>query len=340
MLSEKNIVEKSKALVWAQLQDYGIGELKILDTYLSRINARDPNSSLVTFTKKEYATLMGIDPNIRTNQLKTYTKKLLSNVVTIELPDEGYVQYPLFSKAECRYDQKQNQVLITVRCNEELKPVFFDISRDGYVKYQLKNVINLRSQYSIRLYTILKANPFGWTAKVEELRERLGAASATYDEFKRFNNMVLKKAVDEINQITDIDVTAENIKRGRTVVAVKFSVQQKKQVVLNPGDLPASENEEMGEEPEQFFLDGFDPSIPDPDDTLGLAISALPPDLTREQVELLRTLAVPHVPNDVQPGIDAELWIHDYLQKKTALMRAAGAKHPFGWLRRAVEEDW
>ena len=54
MLDEKYIVEKSKALVWAQFQDYSPGELKILDTYLSRIDARNPDSSLVTFTKKEY----------------------------------------------------------------------------------------------------------------------------------------------------------------------------------------------------------------------------------------------------------------------------------------------
>lgn len=334
MLNEKNIVEKSKALVWAQLQDYGIGELKILDTYLSRINARDPNSSLVTFTKKEYATLMGIDPNIRTSQLKTYTKKLLSNVVTLDLPDEGYVQYPLFSKAECRYDEKQNQVIITVKCHEELKAAFFDITKDGYVRYQLKNVISLRSQYSIRLYTILKANPFGWTAKVEDLREKLGATSATYDEFKRFNNMVLKKAVEEINQITDIDVTAENVKRGRSVVAIKFGVQQKKQVVLDPHDLPGLEEET----PDTRYEDS--PAIPDPDDPLALAITALPPEFTREQVELLHDLAIPHIPEDKTTTNEQEMWIFEYLQQKVRLMKTAHVKFPFGWLRRAVEEDW
>ena len=101
MLDERHLVEKSKALVWAKFQDYSSGELKILDTYLSRINARDPDTSLVTFTKKEYADLMGLDANIRTEQLKAYTRGLLSNVVTIDLPGEGYVQYPLFSEAKC-----------------------------------------------------------------------------------------------------------------------------------------------------------------------------------------------------------------------------------------------
>ena len=89
MLKETYNVEKSKALVWAQFSNYGAGELKILDTYLSRINARDSNSSCVKFTKKEYAELMGLDADVRTSQLKTYTRSLLSNVVTMDLPGKG-----------------------------------------------------------------------------------------------------------------------------------------------------------------------------------------------------------------------------------------------------------
>ena len=106
MLDEKYLVEKSKALVWAQFQDYSSGELKILDTYLSRINPRDPDSSLVKFTKKEYAELMGLDADLRTEQLKGYTSGLLSNVVTIDMPEKGYVQYPLFSEAKCFLDEE------------------------------------------------------------------------------------------------------------------------------------------------------------------------------------------------------------------------------------------
>ena len=202
MLDEKYIVEKSKALVWAQFQDYSPGELKILDTYLSRIDARNPDSSLVTFTKKEYADLMGLDSDIRTEQLKTYTGGLLSNVVTIDLPERGYVQYPLFSEAKCYLDDKSGQVTIEVDCNPKLKTAFFDIAKNGYVRYQLKNIIALRSQYSVRLYPKLKDRPFGWTVSIEELRKILGATASSYDLFKDFNKHVLQKAIKEINEIT------------------------------------------------------------------------------------------------------------------------------------------
>ena len=341
MLDERYLVEKSKALVWAQFQDYSSGELKILDTYLSRIDPRKPESSLVTFTKKEYAELMGLDADIRTEQLKTYTGGLLSNVVTIDLPDKGYVQYPLFSEAKCYLDEKSGQVTIEVDCNHKLKTAFFDIAKNGYVRYQLKNIISLRSQYSVRLYPKLKDRPYGWVVSVEELRKILGATASSYDVFKDFNKHVLQKAVKEINEITDIDVTTENIRKGRSVVSIKFTVKEKKQVLLDKEQAAVF----VDEEEEQISLDGViaaDPSpIDDPDDPLALCASALPADFTREQVELLRSLALDHMPFTVGSLAEKELWLFEYLQKKTMLMKASpGVVSPFGWLRQAVAEDW
>ena len=345
MLDEKYIVEKSKALVWAQFQDYSPGELKILDTYLSRIDPRNPDASLVTFTKKEYAELMGLDSDIRTEQLKTYTGGLLSNVVTIDLPEKGYVQYPLFSEAKCYLDDKSGQVTIEVDCNHKLKAAFFDIARNGYVRYQLKNIISLKSQYSVRLYPKLKDRPFGWTIKVAELRKMLGATATSYDVFKDFNKHVLQKAIKEINEITDITVTTENVRKGRSVESIRFKVTEKANHVISKEDteLLCKEKEDM--DMNQMFIDAVltpsyvDPN--DPDDPLALIASALPPGFTKEQVDMLRLLALDHLPFTVSTLAERDLWLHDYLYKKTKLLEATPDVYaPFAWLRRAVAEDW
>ncbi len=341
MLDERYIVEKSKALVWAKFQDYSSGELKILDTYLSRIDARNPDSSLVTFTKKEYADLMGLDSDIRTEQLKAYTGGLLSNVVTIEMPEKGgYVQYPLFSEAKCYLDEGTGQVTIEVDCNHKLKPAFFDLAKNGYVRYQLKNIISLKSQYSVRLYPKLKDRPFGWTVTVKELREILGATKASYDVFKDFNKHCVQKAVKEINEITDITVTTENIRKGKSVESIKFNVTEKSQHVITKEDADLFEDAEHVEVEVDEGQYTFD-DIGDPNDPLTLFASALPTGFSREQVELLRTLALEHVPGDVSYGPKADLWVHDYLQQKTKLMQATpNVMNPFGWMRRAIMEDW
>lgn len=326
MLDETYIVERSKPLVWAQFQDYGIGELKILDTYLSRINAREPESSVVTFSKKEYAELMGLDPDIRTSQLKKYTGRLLRNVVTIDLPDHvDYVQYPLFSEAKCYMDEKLGQVMIQIQCNEKLKPAFFGLSENGYIKYQLKNIIALTSQFSVRLYPRLKDRPYGWVVEVDELRKLLGATAPTYQEFKRFNNLVIQKAVKEINEITDIIVEAKTVKQGRSVVAVRFNIKQKS---LPVEDQPAPEL----------------PEPPKEDGPLDMVMAVLPEGFTREQGEMLYSLAVDHLPYTVASFDEKHLWISDYVQDKVRLMRTqrkpVAKNAQFSWIRKAVENNW
>ena len=347
MLDERYIVEKSKALVLAKFQDYGAGELKILDTYLSRINARNPDASLVSFTKTEYAELMGLDSDIRTEQLKVYTARLLSNVVTIDVPGKGYKQYNLFSVAECELDENTGHVTISIDCHPNLKSAFFNLARDGYVRYQLKNTISLKSQYSVRLYPRLKYHRFGWTVSVAELREILGATAASYNVFKDFNKHVLQKAVKEINEITDITVTTENIRKGKSVVSIKFNVTEKSHMVINKEDADLLDAEHVDVEVDEGQMTWDDvieqPTVDldDPNDPLALFADVLPSNFTREQVELLRTLALEHKPGDVGYGPAADLWLHSYLDQKAKLMRATpNVMNPFAWLRRAVAEDW
>jgi guanylate kinase len=81
--------------------------------------------------------------------------------------------------------------------------------------------------------------------------------------------------------------------------------------------------------------------IEDTEDPLALCASALPSNFTREQVELLRSLAIEHLPFTVASLAEKELWLHDYLDQKTKLMQATPDVYaPFAWLRRAVMEDW
>ena len=47
----------------------------------------------------------------------------------------------------------------------------------------------------------------------------------TYTQYKRFNDLVLKKCHEELNAKTDCKFSYEPIKRGRTVKAVRFTLE-------------------------------------------------------------------------------------------------------------------
>ena len=73
MLDENALVEKSKRFIWAKYTGWSARELAVFDTYLSRINARNPGSAEVVFTKREYEELMGLK-EVRPEQLNRYVK--------------------------------------------------------------------------------------------------------------------------------------------------------------------------------------------------------------------------------------------------------------------------
>lgn len=236
MVDENNLVEKSKPLVWAKFNNYTINELKLLEVYLSRINARNPESCEVSFTKQEYCELMGLTSETTAQQLKKYVQHFLGNVVTIDT-EKGWKQFTLFTEASCEVDEEIGQNVVTISCNPKLQSIFFNIAKDGYIRYKLKNIINLRSQYSVRLYSLLKDKSFGkheWQVGLKELRELLGATSKNYESFKEFNRVVLKRAHEEINQYTDIQYSYEKITKGRLTRAIKFKISKQKVIDQAP----------------------------------------------------------------------------------------------------------
>jgi Initiator Replication protein len=98
----------------------------------------------------------------------------------------------------------------------------------------------------------------GWI-DVGTLRKLLGVANSHhYEVFKNFNREVLKRAVKEVNETSDILLSVEYRKERRTVVALRFSIRTNPQfsLILAPSKeqelhvaSPSLENEVIPEHP-------------------------------------------------------------------------------------------
>ena len=53
-----------------------------------------------------------------------------------------------------------------------------------------------------------------------------------YQQFKDLNKMIIKPAIAELNEKSDLVVTVETIKKGRTVVALHFRFKEDKQIKM------------------------------------------------------------------------------------------------------------
>ena len=143
-IKESHVISKSRPLLAMRNSGYTLGEFKILDTYLSRINPMDASTARVTFSKKEYCQLMGIESGkVRTEQLANYTSHFLGNIVSIPRSDrkKGYIQKVLFTTAE--YDEEEE--LIVLECNPE--PLIFETFFVSLYKDILHNNFNLITKF-------------------------------------------------------------------------------------------------------------------------------------------------------------------------------------------------
>ncbi len=85
----------------------------------------------------------------------------------------------------------------------------------------------LRSKYSIRLYEMIERR-IGMMKQyeeftVEEFRALLGVPEGKLDRYADFNKHCLKPALEEVNHLTDFEVTVMAIKKGRTVEKLGMS---------------------------------------------------------------------------------------------------------------------
>jgi plasmid replication initiation protein len=158
------------------------------------------------------------------SQVKRMTRKLISAVYEEET-DDDCIQMSIFNMFH--YDLKGRTGSIKVLMNPMLITHFIDLKKQ-FVKYKLNNVMILKSGYSIRIYELLKQclykSKISFT--LEELRWKLGIKPSEYKRYRDFRRNILDITILEINQKTDIKFNFNEIRRGRTVVAIEFEIYE------------------------------------------------------------------------------------------------------------------
>ena len=239
---EKKIrkMQISKTDVMANLvkSSLTLNQLKLLDIYLARINSRNPNERFVCISSGDLAKIFHtdhIDPTYMRELVEgKFDKKgkllkqgLLGYPVHFDDPEEPHAEV-LFSTARYRKDQ-DGIYCLTLGCSEEAKKYIFFEEHIHYLRTKIFFIINLKSRYSYALYYFILSHlynrrPGTFEVSVDELRTELHAVEDTYAEFKRFNNLVIKPAVKEVNEKTDIRVDYEVVKRGTKASGIRFRV--------------------------------------------------------------------------------------------------------------------
>lgn len=111
-------------------------------------------------------------------------------------------------------------------------PMLIELEK-RFTVYEVKQIANLSSSYSMRLYEFFmqhldNESGKGWLKiSLEDLRFRFGLLPTEYERMGDFKKRVLDYSIKEINQNTDLTASYEQHKRGRVITDFTFQFTRK-----------------------------------------------------------------------------------------------------------------
>ena len=222
------LVVKSNELIQKSRFSLTVQQQRIILYLISKIEYGDEDFKEYEFNIKDFCRVCGLydESGKYYPELKRQVKAIRDKSMWIEISEGEEVLLSWLDGAHI----SRNSGKIKVRLNKDMKPYLLQL-RENFTKYEIANVLCMRSKYSIRLYELVKSLHFQELEtyvkifSVDELRKRLDAE--TYPRFCNFNQRVLKPAVQEINSYTDKEVSYELVKPGKMVEAIAMTVRTK-----------------------------------------------------------------------------------------------------------------
>jgi plasmid replication initiation protein len=204
-----------------------VQEQKVIQFLISKVKPTDKKFHVYEFDIFEFCKVCGISINGKNyKNLKNTIKSLADKSMWVKDYTGRETLLRWINKAVI----DPNVGVIEVKLDDDLMPYLLQL-KNNYTSYALKYILAMDSQYSIRLYEILRSLEYRnckHTFEVEHLKRLLDAENyARYPDFKRW---VLDAAMREINELSDIAVDYLPIKEGRKTAKIEFTVKLKKDI--------------------------------------------------------------------------------------------------------------
>ena len=237
-MSNNNLIVKDNRLIEASYR-LDVSEQRLI--LLAIVAAREAGVTLtadkwIKVSAAHYAQTCGLDSTTAYRQLKAAADSLFSRWVQMRGLDEETGKQGVIKTrwvSACTYVDQG--ALVRLQLAPLIIPYVTNLEA-CFTSYQLKNVVQMSSRYAIRLYELLaQYKSIGSRyIKIADLRDFLDANEKSYDRLQNFKSKVLNISVDQINKYTDLVVTCEPEKLGRSIIGYNFSIDQKQKEQPKP----------------------------------------------------------------------------------------------------------
>ena len=189
------------------------------------INANDP----LTIHASTYIQTFNVEKHSAYMSLKEACKSLFARQFSYsEINKNGNLtQYT--SRWVSKIGYTKNEATVEIIFAPDVVPLITRLE-EHFTSYELEQVAQLQSKYATRLYEILIAwRSTGKTPifSIDEFRKQIGVIDSEYKIISNFKLRVLEPSIKQINDLTDITVSYEQHKKGRTITGFSFRFKQK-----------------------------------------------------------------------------------------------------------------
>ena len=222
-------VYKNKKLNNASFSDFTLNDYQVFLQLITKIGGVDEVGKYIqsselertqTLTAQEFASIFHLDVKHAYQTIKKAASKLVKSTIILQKP-ELFETWEISICNMAKYNHKAGS--ITVEFTEHIMPYLAQV-RQKFVLYNLREISNFSSLYSTRLYELIQEfKDTGWLEKtVQDLRNALGVTDTQYKLYGDFKKRCVLKAVNEINQLYNLQLTFDEKKEGKSVQRLLF----------------------------------------------------------------------------------------------------------------------
>ena len=157
--------------------------------------------------------------------------------------------------------------IITFEVNKNIKPYLLDLT-NNFTQYYFENIAKLKSSFSIRMYELLKQYESVGSRRVsiQYLKDFLSIESSKFKKYNDFKRFVILVAQKELEEKTDIYFSFDEVKQGRKIIEIVFTIYPKNTVIQNSKKLTnlESKKEDFTLNPVYDLVKKLIPNIADP----------------------------------------------------------------------------
>lgn len=221
-------VVKANEIIQKARYDLSITELKIMSYIFSMVKPTDSIDQTYMFSVQDFCRVCGIDESSGKHyaSIKRYLKGLRDKSFWLVQEDGSTTTVGWLAKATI----VPKSGIAKVKLDEDIAKYVINLVDTPYTQYELICTLPMKSQYAIRVYELLKSYAYRKkiTFDVDELKAQLVATH--YENFKDFRVKVLEPSTREINLYTDIEVSWYPVKKGKKVIQITFTIEERKQL--------------------------------------------------------------------------------------------------------------